>query len=68
LKSWFRRGPITPLFHKFLWSNIPIHSKVTISGYIFSYYAIACAWFLTVANYFVKGWDRESISERTGQR
>ncbi|WVR04423.1 hypothetical protein IAU60_001425 [Kwoniella sp. DSM 27419] len=55
LKRWFTKGPITPLFHEFVWSSIPMHSKFTISGYIFSYYAISCAWFLTVANYVVVG-------------
>lgn len=57
-KTWIRRGPITPLFRKFLWSNIPLHSKISISAYIFSYWAISCAWFLTVLNYFLKGWNR----------
>nr|XP_031861885.1 uncharacterized protein CI109_002714 [Kwoniella shandongensis]KAA5528957.1 hypothetical protein CI109_002714 [Kwoniella shandongensis] len=57
LKNWFTKGPITPLFNSFVWSSIPLHSKFTISGYIFSYYAIACSWFLTVANYFIVGLD-----------
>lgn len=34
-----------------------MHSKFSICGYIFSYYAIACSWFLTLANFFIKGWD-----------
>ncbi|KAK4689791.1 hypothetical protein P7C73_g331, partial [Tremellales sp. Uapishka_1] len=55
-KQWFR-GPITPLFANFVWSSIPLHSKFTICGYIFSYYAIAVSWFLTVANYFLIGWN-----------
>ncbi|CAD6566589.1 MAG: hypothetical protein TREMPRED_002808 [Tremellales sp. Tagirdzhanova-0007] len=54
---WFRRGPVTPLFKEFLWSNIPLHSKFTIMGYMFSYYAIGCAWLLGSLNYFVKGWN-----------
>ncbi|WVQ83999.1 hypothetical protein IAT38_006144 [Cryptococcus sp. DSM 104549] len=57
LKRWIFKGPITPLFHEFIWSSIPIHSKFTICGYIFSYYAIACAWFLSVFNYFIMGFD-----------
>ncbi|OCF41165.1 hypothetical protein I317_04995 [Kwoniella heveanensis CBS 569] len=60
LKNWIFRGPITPLFREFVWSNIPMHSKFTICGYIFSYYAISCAWILTVANYFIMGLNRES--------
>ena len=55
--QWFRRGPVTPLFKEFVWSNIPLHSKFTVMGYMFSYYAIGCAWALTALNYFVKGWN-----------
>ncbi|WWC87221.1 uncharacterized protein L201_002109 [Kwoniella dendrophila CBS 6074] len=54
-KQWFTKGPITPLFHRFMWSNIPMHSKFTICGYIFSYYAISIAWIMSVANYFIQG-------------
>jgi len=54
-KSWFR-GPFTPLFRQFLWTNgIPLHSKFSICGYIFSYTAIGIAWLLTTANYFMVG-------------
>ncbi|WWC59194.1 uncharacterized protein I303_101743 [Kwoniella dejecticola CBS 10117] len=56
IKSWFR-GPITPLFHGFVWSDIPIHSKFSICGYIFSYYAISIAWLTTVGNYFIEGFN-----------
>jgi hypothetical protein len=58
-RQWLFKGPITPLFRTFLWSNIPIHSKFTVCSYIFSYTAIACAWFLTCANVFIVGWNRE---------
>jgi cellulose synthase/poly-beta-1,6-N-acetylglucosamine synthase-like glycosyltransferase len=47
-RYWFTRGPITPLFRKFLWSNIKITSKMTIISYIFTYYAIASAIPLTL--------------------
>lgn len=47
---------MAPLYKQFLWSNIPLHCKFTISSYIFSYYAIGCSWFLTILNYFLKGW------------
>ncbi|ODO03115.1 hypothetical protein I350_05960 [Cryptococcus amylolentus CBS 6273] len=59
IRHWLYKGPITPLFKQFVWSNIAVHSKFTICGYIFSYYAIACAWFLSVANYFIAGFDRK---------
>ncbi|KAI6710854.1 hypothetical protein JHW43_006585 [Diplocarpon mali] len=55
-KYWFTRGPFTPLFRKFLFSNIRITSKVTILAYIGTYYAIGAAWILTIANYFLIGW------------
>lgn len=55
-RQWPRHGPISPLFKKFMWSTIPLHCKFTVSAYIFSYYAIGCAWFLTILNYFLKGW------------
>lgn len=48
--------PFTPLFRKFLFSNIRFTSKVTIISYIGTYYAIGAAWVLTVANYFAIGW------------
>lgn len=55
-RLWFTRGPFTPLFRKFLGSNIRITSKITIMAYIGTYYAIGAAWILTLANYFLIGW------------
>ena len=49
-------SPFTPLFRKFLFSNIRLTSKITIVSYIGTYYAIGAAWILTVANYFAVGW------------
>lgn len=72
-KHWFR-GPFTPLFRKFLWTNgIPTHSKFSICGYIFSYTAIGVAWLLTTANYFIIGLSRElcdglALTESTARR
>jgi len=48
-------SPFTPLFRKFLFSNIRFTSKITIISYIGTYYAIGAAWILTVANYFAIG-------------
>ncbi|KAK7421131.1 hypothetical protein QQZ08_010060 [Neonectria magnoliae] len=53
--KWFYRGPVTKLFLRFLWSNIPVTSKVTIIGYMFTYHAIASGMFFTVVNYVVVG-------------
>ncbi|CZR60536.1 uncharacterized protein PAC_10432 [Phialocephala subalpina] len=55
-RFWVTRGPFTPLFRKFLTSNIRFTSKITILAYIGTYYAIGAAWILTLANYFLIGW------------
>lgn len=54
--DWFKKGPITPLFRRFLWSEMQLSSKVTIVGYISSYYALASAVPLGLLNYFLIGW------------
>jgi hypothetical protein len=56
IRLWPVRGPFTPLFRKFLFSNIRFTSKVTIISYIGTYYAIGAAWIMTSANYFAIGW------------
>jgi hypothetical protein len=56
MKDWLWKGPFTPLFLKFVKSNMPIGSKFTIMAYIGTYYAIGFAWISTLANYFLTGW------------
>lgn len=56
MKDWIFKGPFTPLFRKFMGSNMPLPSKITIMAYVGTYYAIGSAWLLTVANYFLVGW------------
>ncbi|KAI9892012.1 MAG: hypothetical protein M1814_002207 [Vezdaea aestivalis] len=56
IRFWLLRGPFTPLFRKFLGSNIRLTSKIAILGYIGTYYAIGAAWILTLLNYFLIGW------------
>lgn len=56
LKFWWKRGPFTPLFKRFISSNMPIGSKVTILAYVGTYYAIGYAWLGTLMNYFLVGW------------
>ncbi|KAI9675298.1 MAG: hypothetical protein M1817_001201 [Caeruleum heppii] len=56
IRFWLIRGPFTPLFRKFLCSNIRFTSKITIISYIGTYYAIGAAWIMTTANYFAVGW------------
>lgn len=55
-RYWLYRGPFTPLFLKFLTSNIRFTSKITILSYIGTYYAIGASWILTLLNYFLIGW------------
>ncbi|KAK7915135.1 glycosyltransferase [Apiospora marii] len=56
IRTWLWRGPFTPLFRRFLFSNIRFTSKITVISYIGTYYAIGAAWILTSVNYFVMGW------------
>ncbi|KZF19607.1 hypothetical protein L228DRAFT_214578 [Xylona heveae TC161] len=56
IRFWPVRGPFTPLFRRFIGSCMPLPSKLTILAYIGTYYAIASAWILTLANYFIMGW------------
>ena len=56
VRYWITRGPFTPLFRKFMGSNMPLPSKFTIMAYIGTYYAIGSAWILTTMNYFIIGW------------
>ncbi|KAI1817383.1 glycosyl transferase family group 2-domain-containing protein [Poronia punctata] len=55
-RYWLTRGPITPLFRKFIFSNIDLHKKITICSYIGTYYAIAASWIITLFNYFLTGY------------
>lgn len=56
VRMWLWKGPFTPLFRTFLFSNIRFTSKITIISYIGTYYAIGAAWIMTTANYLAIGW------------
>jgi len=56
-KKWFVKGPITRQFRKFVWSPVPIHYKISMMAYMFSYYAIAAALPLSVLNYILLGFQ-----------
>ncbi|KAH6628837.1 glycosyl transferase family group 2-domain-containing protein [Chaetomium tenue] len=56
MRKWIYRGPFTPLFRRFLFSNIRFTSKITVVSYIGTYYAIGAAWIMTSVNYFIMGW------------
>jgi hypothetical protein len=55
IRTWLWRGPFTEMFRRFLASGMPLGSKISIEGYIGTYYAIGSAWVLTVANYVAVG-------------
>jgi hypothetical protein len=56
LKDWVFKGPFTPLFRYFIRSMMPLPSKLTIMAYVGTYFALASAFPLTLANYFIVGW------------
>jgi hypothetical protein len=53
--KWYK-GPFTPLLWKLLRSNLKSSSKLTILGYVFTYYAMAAALPFCLINYFLTGW------------
>ncbi|KAJ7229659.1 glycosyl transferase family group 2-domain-containing protein [Mycena haematopus] len=55
LKDWWRMGPITKQLRTFVWSDAPVHYKISMSSYMFSYYGIAASTVLSLVNYFVLG-------------
>jgi hypothetical protein len=63
IRFWPVRGPFTPLFRKFVASNIPIHAKLTIMSYVCTYYALGVGWIVITANYFLMGWFAGYIDE-----
>ncbi|EIN04520.1 hypothetical protein PUNSTDRAFT_108306 [Punctularia strigosozonata HHB-11173 SS5] len=59
LKDWWRLGPINKQLRIFVWSDAPVHYKVSMMSYMFSYYGIAIGFTLSVMNYLILGWGYE---------
>ncbi|KAG8851281.1 hypothetical protein FRC20_001789 [Serendipita sp. 405] len=57
LYQWIYKGPITAQLRKFVWSSAPLHYKISMMSYMFSYYGIAAAFTLSLLNYIVLGWE-----------
>nr|GAT50238.1 predicted protein [Mycena chlorophos]GAT50239.1 predicted protein [Mycena chlorophos] len=58
LVQWWRRGPVTAQIHKFLWCKpAPMHYKISMMAYMFSYYGIAASVTIGVINYVLLGWQ-----------
>jgi len=55
LVQWWRRGPIAGQIHRFIWSDAPIHYKLSMLAYMFSYYGIAASVTIGLINYIVLG-------------
>ncbi|KAL0066289.1 hypothetical protein AAF712_006720 [Marasmius tenuissimus] len=59
LVQWWRLGPITKQLRTFIWSGAPVHYKISMMAYMFSYYGIAASALLSLLNYLVLGWALE---------
>ncbi|RDB21975.1 hypothetical protein Hypma_011029 [Hypsizygus marmoreus] len=59
LITWWRLGPVTKQLRLFLWSDAPIHYKITMMSYMFSYYGLAASALLSVLNYLLLGFALE---------
>ncbi|KAF8191309.1 glycosyl transferase family group 2-domain-containing protein [Pholiota molesta] len=57
LVQWWRRGPINPQIHTFLWSKAPLHYKISMMSYMFSYYGIAASITISLINYVLLGFQ-----------
>ncbi|GAW01017.1 glycosyltransferase family 2 protein [Lentinula edodes] len=55
LSQWWRRGPIARQIHRFIWSNAPVHYKISMMAYMFSYYGIAASITIGIINYVLLG-------------
>ncbi|OZJ05130.1 hypothetical protein BZG36_01345 [Bifiguratus adelaidae] len=63
LYKWPCKGPFTPLFRTFLLSNMKMHCKIGILGYIGSYYAISSSIWVTILGYFLSGYWAYAIDQ-----
>lgn len=55
LIKWWKCGPISPQLRGFVWSKAPLHYKIGMMSYMFSYYGIAAATVGSILNYFLLG-------------
>ncbi|EMD31651.1 hypothetical protein CERSUDRAFT_119455 [Gelatoporia subvermispora B] len=55
--QWWRKGPIAHQIHRFLWLNAPMHYKISMMSYMFSYYGIAAAITISIVNYVLLGFQ-----------
>ncbi|KAE9401319.1 hypothetical protein BT96DRAFT_938015 [Gymnopus androsaceus JB14] len=55
LIHWWRRGPISKQLLEFMQSDAPVHYKIGMSSYMFSYYGIAASTIGSTLNYLLLG-------------
>ncbi|KAF9462750.1 glycosyl transferase family group 2-domain-containing protein [Collybia nuda] len=55
LVKWLTHGPISPQLRGFVWSMAPVHYKIGMMSYMFSYYGIAAATLGSILNYLLLG-------------
>ncbi|KAF9053307.1 glycosyl transferase family group 2-domain-containing protein [Panaeolus papilionaceus] len=53
--KWWKAGPISPQLRGFVWSKAPVHYKIGMMSYMFSYYGIAAATVGSILNYLLLG-------------
>ncbi|KIJ67352.1 hypothetical protein HYDPIDRAFT_108074 [Hydnomerulius pinastri MD-312] len=59
LAQWWKKGPIAKQLRIFVWSGAPVHYKLSMMAYMFSYYGIAAAAVLSLLNYLLLGFQVE---------
>ncbi|EPQ51585.1 hypothetical protein GLOTRDRAFT_140976 [Gloeophyllum trabeum ATCC 11539] len=57
LVQWWRKGPIAHQIHRFIWSAAPLHYKLSMMAYMFSYYGIAASITIGIVNYVLLGFQ-----------
>ncbi|KAG2365959.1 glycosyl transferase family group 2-domain-containing protein [Suillus spraguei] len=57
LVHWWKMGPIAKQLRVFVWSSAPVHYKLSMMAYMFSYYGIAAAAALSLLNYLLLGFQ-----------
>ncbi|KAG6878989.1 hypothetical protein C0992_006047 [Termitomyces sp. T32_za158] len=53
--KWWKKGPISSQLRGFVWSKAPVHYKIGMMSYMFSYYGIAAATVGSIINYLLLG-------------
>ncbi|EJD07746.1 uncharacterized protein FOMMEDRAFT_74790 [Fomitiporia mediterranea MF3/22] len=57
IKDWWRKGPINHQIHRFIWGPAPLHYKLSMLAYMFSYYGIAVSVTISTVNYAILGFQ-----------